>query len=190
MEGRRRLAQAKARIAELERLVGQQQADLLFFAKPCGSGTRPAPTAARPPLRGRPNDDRRRAARLSPRRRQRGTAVPIGRRVARRLLSAFRTHPPKRDDADLRDLIQRIALDNRHCGYRTSTQRTQAPESVEIRLKSQSAGDWPHARQSAPSSAPSLGRRSLRELDSASCLLDCQAFRLARTQFRLATSRA
>jgi hypothetical protein len=86
-----RLTQAKARIAELERLVGQQQADLHFFAKPCGSGTRPAPTAARPPLRGRPNDDRRRAARLSPRRRQRGTAVPIGRRVARRLLSAFRT---------------------------------------------------------------------------------------------------
>jgi putative transposase len=25
-------------------------------------------------------------------------------------------HPPKREDADLRDLIQRIALDNRHYG--------------------------------------------------------------------------
>jgi hypothetical protein len=57
-------------------------------------------------------------------------------------------------------------------------------------LKSQSAGDWPRATQSAPSSAPSPGRRSLRELDSASCLLDCQAFRLVRTQFRLAASRA
>jgi putative transposase len=30
----------------------------------------------------------------------------------------FRPHPPKREDADLRDLIQRIALDNRHYGYR------------------------------------------------------------------------
>jgi len=30
----------------------------------------------------------------------------------------FGPHPPKRDDADLRDLIQRIALDNRHYGYR------------------------------------------------------------------------
>ena len=29
------------------------------------------------------------------------------------------------------------------------------------------------ATQSAPSSAPSLGRGSLRELDSASCLVDC-----------------
>ena len=30
----------------------------------------------------------------------------------------FGPHPPKRDDADLRDLIQRIALANRHYGYR------------------------------------------------------------------------
>jgi len=30
----------------------------------------------------------------------------------------FGPHPPKRDDADLRDLIQRMALDNRHYGYR------------------------------------------------------------------------
>jgi putative transposase len=30
----------------------------------------------------------------------------------------FGPHPPKRDDADLRHLIQRIALDNRHYGYR------------------------------------------------------------------------
>jgi len=30
----------------------------------------------------------------------------------------FGPHPPKRDDADLRGLIQRIALDNRHYGYR------------------------------------------------------------------------
>jgi putative transposase len=30
----------------------------------------------------------------------------------------FGPHPPKREDADLRDLIQRIALDNRYYGYR------------------------------------------------------------------------
>jgi len=30
----------------------------------------------------------------------------------------FGPHPPKREDADLRDLIQRIALENRHYGYR------------------------------------------------------------------------
>ena len=30
----------------------------------------------------------------------------------------FGPHPPKRDDADLRDLIQTIALDNRYYGYR------------------------------------------------------------------------
>ncbi len=34
------LALAKARIVELERLVGRQHADLHFSAKPCGSGTR------------------------------------------------------------------------------------------------------------------------------------------------------
>ena len=90
----------------------------IFFAKPCGSGTRPAPTAARPPLRGHPSNDRRGAARLSPRRRQRRTAVPIGRRFARRLLSAFRTDRARADEADLRDKIQRIALENRFYGYR------------------------------------------------------------------------
>ena len=30
----------------------------------------------------------------------------------------FGPHPPKREDADLRDLIQSIALENRHYGYR------------------------------------------------------------------------
>jgi putative transposase len=30
----------------------------------------------------------------------------------------FGPHPPQREDADLRDLIQRIALENRHYGYR------------------------------------------------------------------------
>ena len=34
------LVQAQARIADLERLVGRQQADLDFFAKPCGHGTK------------------------------------------------------------------------------------------------------------------------------------------------------
>jgi hypothetical protein len=39
-------------------------------------------------------------------------------------------------------------------------------------LKSQSAMVLPRATESAPSSAPSLGRRSLRELDAVSCLVD------------------
>jgi len=34
----------------------------------------------------------------------------------------FGPHPPQRDDANLRDLIQRIALDNRHYGYRRIAQ--------------------------------------------------------------------
>jgi putative transposase len=34
----------------------------------------------------------------------------------------FAPHPAKRDDADLRDLIQKIALDNRHYGYRRIAQ--------------------------------------------------------------------
>ena len=34
----------------------------------------------------------------------------------------FGPHPAKRDDADLRDLIQKIALDNRHYGYRRIAQ--------------------------------------------------------------------
>src|SRR4029077_10407683 len=38
------------------------------------------------------------------------------------------------------------------------------------RLKSQSV-ERPHATESAPSSAPSLGRRSARELGSTSCLV-------------------
>jgi transposase InsO family protein len=33
----------------------------------------------------------------------------------------FRPHASARDDADLRDLIQRVALDDRHCGYRRVT---------------------------------------------------------------------
>jgi putative transposase len=33
----------------------------------------------------------------------------------------FGPHAPAREDADLRDLIQRIALEDRHCGYRRVT---------------------------------------------------------------------
>ena len=40
----------------------------------------------------------------------------------RRLLPPFAPKASKRDDADLRDLIQRIALDNRHYGYRRIAQ--------------------------------------------------------------------
>jgi hypothetical protein len=36
-------------------------------------------------------------------------------------------------------------------------------------LKAQSVGGWPHATESVPFSAPSPGRRSLRELDAVSC---------------------
>jgi hypothetical protein len=43
------------------------------------------------------------------------------------------------------------------------------------RLKSQSASGRPRATESAPSSAPSLGRRSSWELDTASCLVACWA---------------
>ena len=50
------------------------------------SRTRRAEAAARPPLRGHPRDDRRRAARLLRERRQHRTPVRFERRRARRLL--------------------------------------------------------------------------------------------------------
>src|SRR5271165_3160557 len=80
------LRKAQARIADLERVIGRQQADL----QPCGFGTRPARTAARPPLRGHRKNDRARVARLLPGRRQHPAPVRFGRRLPRRLLSPFR----------------------------------------------------------------------------------------------------
>src|ERR1700683_2473373 len=56
--------------------------------------------------------------------------------------------------------------------------------SVEIAV-----GQRAPATQSTPSSAPSLGRRSSWELDSASCLVDCR-LRPIRTLSRLAASHA
>jgi hypothetical protein len=55
------LAAARARVAELERLVGRQQVDLDFFKKPCGHGTRRAEAAARPSPRRRGKNDEPRA---------------------------------------------------------------------------------------------------------------------------------
>ena len=46
----------------------------------------------------------------------------LGERVARRLLPPFRPARLAREDADLRDLIQRIALADRHYGYRRIAQ--------------------------------------------------------------------
>ena len=82
------LKTAEARIAELERVIGRQQADLHFFAKPCGSGTRPTRTAARPSLRGHPKNDRARVARLLSSGREHSAPVRVGRRVARRSMRA------------------------------------------------------------------------------------------------------
>ena len=60
------LAKAQARIADSSAWSAGSRWICIFFAKPCGSGTRPARKAARPPLRGHPRNDRRRAARLPP----------------------------------------------------------------------------------------------------------------------------
>src|SRR3974390_1369359 len=56
-------ATARARVAELERLVGQQQLDLDFFKKPCGHGTGRAEATTRPSLRRHRKNDARRIAR-------------------------------------------------------------------------------------------------------------------------------
>src|SRR5271165_5351684 len=88
----------------------------IFFAKPCGSGTPRPRKAARPPLRGHRKNDRGRAARLSQGRRQH--PAPLGAVSRAGYYRHFAPKAAKRDDADLRDLIQRIALDNRHYGYR------------------------------------------------------------------------
>ena len=80
------LARAQARIAELERKIGKQQMDLVFFAKPCGSSTRGTGRLARRHLRGHRRNDRAGDARRPFDR----ASVPARRRVARRLLSLWR----------------------------------------------------------------------------------------------------
>ncbi len=111
------LAKAKARLVELERNIGRQQAELHFFREPCGSGTH-APTRRRGDLyaviqamtAGEPQGYCEKDANSA--------AVRAERRSARRLLPALAPKASKRDDAELRDVIQRIALDHRHYGYR------------------------------------------------------------------------
>src|SRR4051795_1513256 len=60
------LAAAKQRVAELERKIGQQQANSIFFGKPCGKSRPIAPRRAsveQKSLRGHRNDDKARVAR-------------------------------------------------------------------------------------------------------------------------------
>ena len=111
---------ATARIAELERIIGRQQADLHFF---------------REALRLWDATSRSAGAPASTRSSQEMTAELQGfcekDADVQRLCGLggvsragyYRRLAPKaarRDDADLRDLIQRIALDNRHYGIAAS----------------------------------------------------------------------
>ncbi len=89
----------------------------IFFAKPCGCGTRRAGTAARPPLRDHPRLDRRTAG-LFREGRRRSASMRLGRVSRAGYYRRLAPKASKRDDADLRDLIQRLALSNRHYGYR------------------------------------------------------------------------
>ena len=91
---RRKLADARARTPNSSASSAGSRRTFIFFEKPCGSGTRPARRPAHPSLRGRPKNDRRRAARLSPRRRQHQALVRARGRVARGLLTPFRTSSP------------------------------------------------------------------------------------------------
>lgn len=47
----------------------------------------------------------------------------------------FGPHPCARDDADLRDLIQRIALADRHCGYRRITRKLKREHGLIVNAK-------------------------------------------------------
>ncbi len=47
----------------------------------------------------------------------------------------FGPHPGARDDADLRDLIQRIALDDRHCGYRRIARKLKRDHGLIVNAK-------------------------------------------------------
>jgi putative transposase len=116
---------AQARIAELERLVGRQQADLDFFSRSLAVMGREAPRERRAHLfavieemtrerpQGEPDTNPARIAHL----------IEIA-RLSR--ASYYRWLEPKlaeRDDAELRDLIQRLALQRRYEGYRRLTKR-------------------------------------------------------------------
>ena len=57
-QARDELAQAKARIAELERVIGRQQADLHFFREALRLWDATSRAAARPPLRGHRKNER------------------------------------------------------------------------------------------------------------------------------------
>ena len=117
------LARAKARIAEVERLVGRQHADLRFFSRSLAALGRDEPKRRRAHLyvviqemiaaepQGFLKDDAN-IARLC----RLGGVSRAG------YHRHFGPHPPKREDADLRDLIQRVVLENRHYGYRRVAQ--------------------------------------------------------------------
>ena len=100
----------------------------IFFAKPCGSGTRRAEATARPPLRGHPRDDRRRAARLFRKGRQHSASVRVGRRVARRLLPRIsRPHLRSATTSTCATSSSVSRSTNRHYGYRRIAHELQAP---------------------------------------------------------------
>jgi len=116
------LRKVQARIGELERVIGRQQADLHFFSRSLAALGRDEPTRRRAHLyaviekmiafesQGFLEDDAniRRLCAL-------GDVSRAG------YYRHFDPHAPAREDADLRDLIQRIALADRHCGYRRVT---------------------------------------------------------------------
>ena len=113
------LARAKARIAELERVIGRQQADLHFFREALRLWDATSPKRRRPHLyaviqemiaaepQGFLQDDAN-VHRL----------CALGGVSRAGYYRHFGPHLSARDDADLRDLIQRIALSDRHYGYR------------------------------------------------------------------------
>ena len=116
------LAEAQARIAELERLIGRQQVDLHFFREAlriwdatspndvAPASTRSSKTMIAEEPQGFAQDDAnvRRLCALA----------GVSRAGYYRHLGP---HPAAREDADLRDLIHRVALEDRHYGYRRVT---------------------------------------------------------------------
>ncbi len=86
----------------------------IFFAKPCGSSTRGTPRLARRHLRGhRRNDcEETKVALLVEHLCQIGCVSRAG------FYRFGEARAPKRTEADLRDKIQKIALENRFYGYR------------------------------------------------------------------------
>jgi len=116
------LAQANARIAELERVIGRQQADLHFFSRSLAALGRQAPDQRRAHLyeviRKMTSDESQGFLEDDANVERLCALGGVSRAGYYRHLGP---HGAARDDADLRDLIQRIALADRHCGYRRVT---------------------------------------------------------------------